>query len=212
MESNLYKDVVDVNKHIYSEYSKEYYERTKNGHKNYLQQFIDRFIYDLSGLVVYDLGCGPGRDLEYFVNKGLQAKGVDCSSGMINICKERGLNVVENDFLGMDYEADSVDGIWAYTSHTVIPKTVFVELINKYHVALRENTITVFLINSDRQLGYLNKLCYRNNKENNWTKNEHALKLISKYIESNLSFGTSYYKFDVCESDRYIKIIKDSIH
>lgn len=140
MESNLYRKVVDVNKHIYSEYSSEYFERTKNGHVNYLKDFIDRFINSLSGKNVYDLGCGPGRDLEYFVSKGLIAKGVDCSSGMIDLCINRGLEVVENDFFGMKYEDNSVDGLWAYTSHTVIPKADFIKLIKKYKKALKENT------------------------------------------------------------------------
>lgn len=140
MESNLYKDVVDVNKHIYSEYSSEYFERTKHGHINYLKDFIDKFINSLSGRIVFDLGCGPGRDLEYFVSKGLIAKGVDCSPGMIKICNHRGLEVIENDFAGMEYDDNSVDGLWAYTSHTVIPKTVFIELIKKYKKALKDNT------------------------------------------------------------------------
>lgn len=140
MESNLYREVVDVNKQLYSEYSNEYYERTKNGHINYLQEFIDNFIGSLMGEVVFDLGCGPGRDLAYFVKKGLKAKGVDCSLGMIDICRAKGLDVIENDFQGMKFEEHSVDGIWAYTSHTVIPKADFTELIKKYQVALKENT------------------------------------------------------------------------
>ena len=72
---------------------------------------------------------------------------------------------------------------------------------------LPESIITVLLTNSNRQAGYLNKLFYRNNKENNWQKNEHALELINKYIESNLSSEFMYYKFDVSESDMYIKRI-----
>ena len=140
MESDLYKVVVEVNKYIYSEYSQEYCERTKNGHKNYLQEFIDKFISNLSGTIVYDLGCGPGRDLEYFVEKGLSAVGVDCSSGMVNICKKKGLDIIEKDFFEMDYEKNSVDGMWAYTSHTVIPKTDFIDLLQKYSIALKENT------------------------------------------------------------------------
>ncbi len=77
---------------------------------------------------------------------------------------------------------------------------------------LPESIITVFLTNRDRQTGYLNKLCYRNNKENNWQKNEHALELISEYIEYNLSSELTSYRFDVSESDGYLKRIKNSIH
>lgn len=74
-----------------------------------------------------------------------------------------------------------------------------------------EQIIKVFLSNNDRQAGYLNKLSYRNNKENNWQKNAHSLELISKYIENNLTIDKLLFKFDVSESDKYIKLIKESI-
>lgn len=140
MESDLYKDVLEVNKYIYSSYSHEYFERTRNGHGNYLQEFIDLFINNLSGKVVYDLGCGPGRDLDYFCKKGLNAVGVDCSSGMIDICKNRGLSVIKNDYFTVEFDNNSIDGIWAYTSHTVIPKIDFCLLLAKYQAALKKDT------------------------------------------------------------------------
>ena len=140
MESNLYNRVLNTNKNIYSTYSEEYLERTKNGHANYLQGFIDRFISSLSGNIVYDLGCGPGRDLEYFTKHNLKATGVDCSTGMLEICRNKGLDVIENDFMSMEYPEHSVDGIWAYTSHTVIPKESFTALLEKYQKALKENS------------------------------------------------------------------------
>ena len=76
---------------------------------------------------------------------------------------------------------------------------------------LPERIIKVFLTNKERQAGYLNKLCYRNNKENNWQKNAHTMELINKYIEDNLVIDSSYYKFEVSESNKYIKKIKESI-
>lgn len=140
MGSDLYDSVLEVNKYIYSSYSHEYFERTRNGHGNYLQEFIDRFINSLSGKAVYDLGCGPGRDLEYFCKKGLSAVGVDCSRGMIDICESKGLKVIESDFFHMEFADNSVDGIWAYTSHTVIPKKDFCLLLEKYGKGLKKDT------------------------------------------------------------------------
>lgn len=139
MESNLYNKVLEVNKNIYSVYANEYLERTKNGHKNYLGEFINKFVTCLQGTVVYDLGCGPGRDLLYFADRGLKAIGIDCSQGMIELCQEQNLVVQKNDFLSMQYEDKTVDGFWAYTSHTVIPKDIFEQLIRKYKSALKSD-------------------------------------------------------------------------
>lgn len=140
MVLDLYERIVTINKQIYSDFSYEYEQRTKNAYENYLKAFIDEFIESLPGGNIYDLGCGPGRDLLYFQNKGLKPIGVDISDKMIEICDKKGLRVINNDFLGMDYEPSSVDGFWAYTSHTVIPKKTFKKLLEKYRCALKKDS------------------------------------------------------------------------
>ena len=76
---------------------------------------------------------------------------------------------------------------------------------------LPERVIKVYLTNSERQSGYINKLSYRNNKENNWQKNSHALALICNHIQKGLCNDSTAFMFDVSESDRYIRMIKESI-
>lgn len=36
---------------------------------------------------ILDAGCGPGRDCEYFVKKGLKVVGVDLSDKLLDIAK-----------------------------------------------------------------------------------------------------------------------------
>lgn len=76
---------------------------------------------------------------------------------------------------------------------------------------LSERVIKVYLTNKERQLGYINKLSYRNNKENNWQKNSHTIEVICEHIKGALCNDMTVFMFDVSESDRYIKIIKESI-
>ena len=140
MGSNLYNEVLEVNKIIYSQFADEYEYRTKNAHSNYLRNFIDEFISKLEGENILDLGCGPGRDLAYFVTRGLNAVGVDSSDRMIEICREKKLRVIQKDFLNLDLEDYSIDGIWAYTSHTIIPKAIFINLLKMYKRALKQDT------------------------------------------------------------------------
>ncbi len=140
MESNSYDEILNNNNSIYTEYAEEYFERTKNGHKNYLSNFINKFVTQIKGNILYDLGCGPGRDLAFFSSKGFKAVGVDSSIGMINLCKKQGLEVIHNDFIGINFEPNSVDAFWAYTSHTIINKEIFYKLLEKYSKALKPNT------------------------------------------------------------------------
>lgn len=139
MESNSYKEIVKTNEKIYSEYAKEYWQRTKDGHANYLGNFIELFLSQIKGKRIFDLGCGPGRDLKFFLERGFDACGVDCSLGMVKFCRERNLPVIHNDFLNMEFAPGSVDGFWAYTSHTLLPKETFAKLLEKYHTALKKD-------------------------------------------------------------------------
>jgi SAM-dependent methyltransferase len=135
-----YDLVLRINQEIYSKYAEEYTARTKDGHQNYLQDFIDEFISSLSGKVVIDLGCGPGRDLAYFKKCGLLSNGIDCSEKMVEMCLNRGLPAIKTDFLNFSMEDHSVDGLWAYTSHTIIPKDIFKNLMEKYKRILKKDT------------------------------------------------------------------------
>ena len=139
MALNIYDEVIAVNKRIYTDNVEEYWQRTKDGHANYLGNFIEMFLSNLKGPHIYDLGCGPGRDLKLFHERGFDAWGVDCSPGMVKFCQDRNLTVVQNDFISMNYVPNSVDGFWAYTSHTVIPKEDFSKLMQKYSIALKKD-------------------------------------------------------------------------
>lgn len=74
-----------------------------------------------------------------------------------------------------------------------------------------ENVIKVFMTNSDRENGYKNKLRFRNNKQNNWEKNAHHLRLIEKYILDSLNKASKYITCDVSETDQIILEIKKSV-
>lgn len=95
------------------------------------------------------------------------------------------------------------------TYNTVIIEGLGIDINTLNNVP--ENTIKVFITNSDRENGYRNKLKFRNNKQNNWEKNAYHLELIEKYILDTLNKGSKYIKCDVSETDKVILEIKDRI-
>jgi len=56
---------------------------------------------------------------------------------MIEICKNRGLHVVQTDFCSFNMPEASCDGIWAYSSHTVVREALMPELLDKYRKILK---------------------------------------------------------------------------
>ena len=52
-----------------------------------------------AGHPVLDLGCGRGEWLELLCDSGMEARGVDINSAMLDLCRQRGLDVVKADAL-----------------------------------------------------------------------------------------------------------------
>ena len=80
---------------------------------------IDRFIKSLPQHArVLDTGCAGGRDSYLFSQKGLEVVGIDLSSGLIKVAKEKhpDIDFVEGNFLRLPFEDKSFDGIWNHAS------------------------------------------------------------------------------------------------
>jgi SAM-dependent methyltransferase len=137
MASNIYSTVFQTNKTVFDAYGHEYEQRTQFAYDKYLKPFVDSFLEKLKGKRIMDLGCGPGRDLGYFISRGYEAVGIDGSQSMVELCQNKQLPVQQQDFLSVELEASSLDGVWAYTSLTLIPKSDFREVIGRMSQMLK---------------------------------------------------------------------------
>ncbi|WDH83334.1 class I SAM-dependent methyltransferase [Paenibacillus urinalis] len=131
MASDIYEEILQSHCSLFDANAREYEQRTQAAYSKYLQSFADSFLDQLKGRRIADLGCGPGRDLGYFISHGYDAVGIDGSQGMIELCRSKGLPVLHHDFLSVDFEPASLDGVWAYTSFTLVPKSVFREMLSR---------------------------------------------------------------------------------
>jgi SAM-dependent methyltransferase len=65
-----------------------------------------------SGAMVLDVGCGSGRDLLYFKNKGFEVIGFERSAGLAKLAREHSdVEVIEGDFETYDFSFISADAI-----------------------------------------------------------------------------------------------------
>jgi len=92
----------------YKENSKEYFERTFFlDPSSFLEAVAERLS---SGAMVLDVGCGSGRDLLWFKNKGFEVIGFERSTGLAELAREHsGVEVIEGDFETYDFSFISVD-------------------------------------------------------------------------------------------------------
>ncbi|MEM3364753.1 MAG: class I SAM-dependent methyltransferase [Candidatus Micrarchaeia archaeon] len=70
---------------------------------------------------ILDAGCGPGRDLKYFISKGYNAIGIDLCDHFIEHARRSGLHVLKMDMRSLEFSDGYFDGVWCCASFYHIP-------------------------------------------------------------------------------------------
>jgi len=104
---------------------------------------IDFFIDKINGDKILDIGCGSGRDAEYFVSKGLDVTGIDLSNRFIEISQAKvpKAKFIKMDMRNINFPVNSFDGIWSMRSILHIPKLEVKDTIIKFREVLKTNGI-----------------------------------------------------------------------
>ena len=86
---------------------------------------------------ILDFGCGPGRDLAYFVSQGHEAVGLDGSERFVAMARARtGCEVLHQDFLALALPANRFDGIFANASLFHVPRAELPRVLRELRGAL----------------------------------------------------------------------------
>jgi len=92
---------------------------------------------------VLDVGCGGGRDVKYFAEKGFKVTGIDLSSVMIDYAKKL---VPDAEFHVMDVTniklpEDNYDAIWAQAVLLHLERNDVLDVLKKFHKLLKSGGI-----------------------------------------------------------------------
>jgi len=96
---------------------------------------------------VLDLGCGAGRDCQYFCEQGFSVWGVDFSPGMIAIAKKTApkARFRLEDFNKINFKNNYFDGIWSFFSILHLRREEILPLFLRLNSFLRaKGTFFVF--------------------------------------------------------------------
>lgn len=106
------------------------------------QQTQDKFLEKLSdGSYILDFGCGSGRDIKYFLNRGYQVDAIDGSKELVRMASDySGIQVKQMLFEDLS-EVDKYDGIWACSSILHVSKELLKDVLKKMAVALKNRGI-----------------------------------------------------------------------
>lgn len=90
---------------------------------------------------ILDLGCGSGRDSEFFISQGFDVTAMDASEGMCDLASIHiGQDVLKLSFEEMDFD-EVFDGIWACASLLHVPSDEIENIFQKVIKSLKVNGV-----------------------------------------------------------------------
>lgn len=142
MSSDLPSDISAGTLQHYDERADAFWAGTRD---HDVTQNIDALLSHIEGTPPYqilDFGCGPGRDLKAFGERGHVATGLDGAPRFCAMARvHSGCEVWQQDFLALDLPAGRFDGIYANASLFHVPRAELPRVLGELREALRPGGI-----------------------------------------------------------------------
>jgi ubiquinone/menaquinone biosynthesis C-methylase UbiE len=121
------------------------------GDSSFIMRNIDKFskLLPLKGKIL-DLGCGSGRAMKHFMDRGFDVVGIDFSEGMLKLARERisHANLRKMNMRKLEFVAESFDGIWSNFSLLHVPNREIQIVIKECFRVLKPNGIFYIAVGS----------------------------------------------------------------
>lgn len=123
----------------YDERAAEYVARTDRlDMEEMYQPFLE--LVPIGGQIL-DAGCGAGRDVQAFVERGYRVAAFDASATMVALTAQRtGVVAVQARFQELNYR-DAFDGIWACASLLHVPLSDLPDVFDRLRRALKQDGV-----------------------------------------------------------------------
>lgn len=122
----------------YNQRADDFWEGTR-GHD--VSQNIEALLQYIEGdppFAILDFGCGPGRDLKTFADRGHHAVGLEGSARFAAMARAySGCEVLHQDFLKIDLPPAAFNGVFANASLFHVPGQELPRVLAQLHTALQ---------------------------------------------------------------------------
>ena len=126
----------------YNQRADDFWEGTR-GHD--VSQNIDALLSYIEGsppFAILDFGCGPGRDLKVFSERGHCTVGLEGSAQFAAMARvHSGCEVLHQDFLKLDLPVAAFDGVFANASLFHIPSQELPRVLRELHASLKSGGV-----------------------------------------------------------------------
>jgi len=126
----------------YDRVADDYWYGTRN---HDVSQNYEAFLEAIEGkppFDILDLGCGPGRDLQYFNSMGHAVIGLDGSEALVSLARlNSGCEVLQQNFLAMDLPEHRFDGVFANASLFHVPSQELSRILLEISTTLKSRGV-----------------------------------------------------------------------
>jgi ubiquinone/menaquinone biosynthesis C-methylase UbiE len=101
---------------------------------------VDSFLSNIVPAgVILDVGCGEGRDILAFRQRGYKVVGMDISLGMLAIAKDQNnlACIMQSDMRSIPVASSSISGLWSWASIHHIPKAETLATFEEFRRVLK---------------------------------------------------------------------------
>ncbi len=162
MKHNSGKDLVAQTISSYDMMAKEYCKITSaKGDRVFQEKMMDITLDHLSKDMVdnariIDLGCGDGRDSDYFYSKGIDVVGIDLSKSMIELARKKHPMIAffKEDMRDTVFPDGTFQAAWASASIINMPKSDLSKIESEVHRVLDPRGIFAFSVKIGDKEGF----------------------------------------------------------
>jgi SAM-dependent methyltransferase len=130
--------ITDLTLEDYNRHAESFWRGTRD---HDVSQNIDALLTHITAgppFTILDFGCGPGRDLKVFAERGHTAVGLEGAAHFAEMARAwSGCEVWQQDFLRLDLPADRFDGVFANATLFHVPSQELPRVLRQIHACLK---------------------------------------------------------------------------
>jgi SAM-dependent methyltransferase len=122
----------------YDRHAEAFWEGTRDHDVSQNIEALLKYIEDEPPFTILDFGCGPGRDLKSFSERGHIAVGLEGAPRFAQMARTySGCEVWQQDFLRLDLPENYFDGVFANAALFHVPSQELARVLRELHAALK---------------------------------------------------------------------------
>jgi SAM-dependent methyltransferase len=138
LEPETLRQLVDRTLGHYQARAEAFWEGTRHHDVEQNIEALLRHILAVPPFTILDLGCGPGRDLKTFVQRGHRATGLEGAQALAEMARAHsGCEVWQQDFLSLELPDAHFDGVFANASLFHVPRQELPRVLGELHATLK---------------------------------------------------------------------------